>query len=144
MKSLSLLIVILTLFSTSALADDSAEVEAARKAAKTHNEMIEGADEALAEAIAKAKESHTRRVIAAKDRMIEDLRRALRIAAQGKEPENSVIIGQQINRLKEQVEAIEANELYDLSDGANRRQKISADKGKEEYRTPKELVGYRR
>lgn len=110
MRHTALLIVMLALISFPAIAQESPEVEASRKAAKAHNDIIETADEQLAKAIARAQEQHKQRVIAAKERMIEELRRALRIAAQGEEPENSVVIGQQINRLKEQIEALRTDE----------------------------------
>jgi len=86
-----------------AFAEAPAEVEAAREAAKRHNESIEAAQERLERDLARAKAAHAQAVIDAKQRMIEDLRRAFRTAMRSDASENSVKIAEQIKRLEQQV-----------------------------------------
>jgi len=103
-------VVVLCLCHASA-AESPAEVEASREAAKRHNASVESAEERLERAIERAKADHNKAVISAKERMIEDLRRAFRVAMRSDAPENSVKIANQIKRLESQIEALREPEV---------------------------------
>lgn len=84
--------------------DEAPEVQAAREAATKHNEAVRRADAELERAIERAKREHRQQRIKAKERLVDDLRRALRRALKSDTPENAVLIKEQIALLQGQVD----------------------------------------
>ena len=103
----SITLVLLAAFGFAVRADTPDE-EAARRSAESHNEAIRRADEAFINAVAKAKVQHRAKVIETKERLIVELRRTLRSAVRGRSPENGLVIGRQIDALKQEVEALKS------------------------------------
>ncbi len=112
MKQTALIIVALIVLLFACLpawADEQpAEVQATVTAVERHNTTVENADAALERAIARAQAEHTRNVIAAKERLLADLRRALRAAINGDTPENAIAIQAQIEFVQGQIDALRA------------------------------------
>jgi hypothetical protein len=93
------------------------EVVAARSSAKTHNRRVDHAKAELEDAIERARKKYVAQVIQAKERLIADLRRTLRDAAESDRPENLLAISRQIEKLDKQIEMLKetgaANEVPD-------------------------------
>ena len=99
--------------------DAPPEVVAARSSAKEHNRRVADARAELEQAVRHAHRKYLDQVIQAKQRLIQDLRRTLRDAAEGDRPENLLAISQQIEKLDKQIEALklEGKRAADLAKG---------------------------
>lgn len=86
--------------------DAPPEVVAARSSAKEHNHRVRQAQAELDQVMERARKKYTEQVIQAKERLVKDLRRTLRDAAESDRPENLVAISQQIKRLNSQIETL--------------------------------------
>lgn len=96
------------------------EVVAARSSAKEHNRRVNHAQAELEEVIERAKKKYNEQVIQAKERLIMDLRRTLRNAAESDRPENLIAISQQIERLDSQIQTLRNGPAAQAKPDANR------------------------
>ena len=93
-----------------AVAEDAPpEVVAARSSAKEHNRRVKQARAELEDAIERASRKYTEQVVQAKERLMMDLRRTLRDAAESDRPENLLTISTQIEKLDNQIEDLRSD-----------------------------------